>query len=280
MKQQVEAPATKLELATLSNKLMAVCAFTLLTYDLDERLANSATHPKLMCDSADVSDWLTSMETMRKLRADHRTSTPPSDDYFMNIVFDQVDLCLIRNETVYTRLVSQCDYTCLTHFVRAIWPDMDSNRGQLGRWTLCTERQSPVWHMAYFSKLDKKGWSLSTEGAATVHVSMSGEVLINGSPVSRLPDTILEHPVYARFFGKANFDVLPSAIGLGAYCFKDKSDTSSFTLYRNDNDDLVVIEKRGKSVSYLLPQSLFVDKFPAHLVESYSYWLKPSGKLN
>ena len=116
---------------------------------------------------------------------------------------------------------------------------------------------------------------------------MSGEFLVNGMPVSRLPNYILEHSVYQRFFGAANFDVHSSELGLGAFAFDYKFSSGSiddnnnngsvanrFTLYCN-GADLVVKEERAdeRSARYLLPQSLFVDKFPFQLVNSFSYWL-------
>ena len=102
---------------------------------------------------------------------------------------------------------------------------------------------------------------------------MNGEFLVNRMPVSRLPASIFEHQVYLRFFGAANYDVLPSSIGPGAFVFQDKTKKSSFTLYRNGGN-LVVSERRKNEehTFHLLPQSIFVDKFPHHLTHSFSYW--------
>ena len=116
--------------------------------------------------------------------------------------------------------------------------------------------------------------------ASSIHVCMNGEFLVNRMPVSRLPASILEHPVYQRFFGQANFDVLPSSIGPGAYVFQDNKKKSSFTLYRN-GADLVVAERRKEqqsSTCHLLPQSLFAGKFPQHLTSSFSYWLNTATR--
>ena len=132
---KADSSSASVQLAILNNKLMVVCAFTLLTFDLDERCSTD-DHHELMQDGDDVFAWLVSVEMLHKLRTDKRPPTSDDDNYFMNIVFAQVDACTMRTERAYKRVCRNTDYECLTRFVAHIWPDLKDGSGDLDEWSL------------------------------------------------------------------------------------------------------------------------------------------------
>ena len=138
-KKQEHSSNAQAQLAILNNKFMAVCAFTLLTFDLDERCSTTHGHHELMQDSDDVFTWLVSVEMLHKLRTNNRPPTSSHDGYFMSIVFAQVEVCTLRNEQAYTSVCCATQYAGLTRFVAHIWPDLNDGSGRLNVWSLVKE---------------------------------------------------------------------------------------------------------------------------------------------
>ena len=150
------AASVSLDLDTLNNKLTAICAFTLLTYDIDERFGAKAT---TMRNGDDVSAWLLSASRLHKQRGDCWPPTSQADSYFMAIVLDQVDLCTLRLESAYKQAVGESDCACLTLFVEQVWSVLKrAGHNHLDKWSLHTglAQDSPVWHRTIFHRTNKK----------------------------------------------------------------------------------------------------------------------------
>ena len=111
---------------------------------------------------------------------------------------------------------------------------------------------------------------------------LTGELLVNGMPLARLPFAYEQHEDYARLFGSARLEVMPSCLkGLKLstkypwsshmvhFDLHDKTDTDSVTkptirihtLYQNQNYELV-------------PRDILASKFPYSLVEDHVHWYR------
>ena len=94
----------------LTHRLICVCAFTLLTFDVDERYVAN-----VMRNEQDALVWLTSMQTLRHLQRRQRSSHV---DYFQSLLMRQVEACSLRVQAqfervcprVLTKFVSNCSH--------------------------------------------------------------------------------------------------------------------------------------------------------------------------
>ena len=109
---------------------------------------------------------------------------------------------------------------------------------------------------------------------------ISGEVLIDGLPPSRLPQSILTHPLYARTFGDSNFEV----VGKGDFLetrypifgrFYRFSKGSSLTIYEFLEDESEMLELLdGTTDGFSWAMDL-----PIRLKSMHSHWLIRESNL-
>ncbi|TLD10121.1 hypothetical protein PgNI_06587 [Pyricularia grisea] len=120
-----------------------------------------------------------------------------------------------------------------------------------------------------------------------VHYNLlTGELLVNGIPVSRVSSEYKEHPAYQLLFGESILDVMPS--NSPGMQFSVKSPVSGHTvnvgLKGPDNQDLIVAaekqnkSKQGKSVTWqLVPSRVFHLLLPVSFVNNHVHWYDPSS---
>ncbi|KAI0836018.1 hypothetical protein F5Y06DRAFT_275036 [Hypoxylon sp. FL0890] len=121
-----------------------------------------------------------------------------------------------------------------------------------------------------------KGHSLPEgEGISlVVHFSLlTGELLINGSPLGRLPGTYRRHPIYNTLFGKSILEVVPSSVpGMGFSCKKPfKEHQLDFGLDVS-NENLFIRATNAGNTFELVPRHVLLHSFPTMLVDNYIHW--------
>ncbi|KAG1816833.1 uncharacterized protein BJ212DRAFT_1299561 [Suillus subaureus] len=104
----------------------------------------------------------------------------------------------------------------------------------------------------------------------TIHLYMlMACLLVNGSPLTRLPDRFLQHPSYITLFGHQVFDVFPTKIpGME---FVAKAIIHHFKMHSRD----IVIQSQhedGDLLELKHPGNLELD-IPALLVQDHVHWL-------
>ncbi|KAF8533563.1 hypothetical protein BDD12DRAFT_898540 [Trichophaea hybrida] len=117
----------------------------------------------------------------------------------------------------------------------------------------------------------------SEQGTRQVHYNLlNGQLLINGSPMRRLPSKFVEHPTYFRTFGEKLFDVRPS-YGNG---YESKSRHDGFQIYfsMESNELLIKIEKDGR-IQELIPEPKLKGDFPHHMVANYAHWMDIQSQI-
>lgn len=129
------------------------------------------------------------------------------------------------------------------------------------------------------------GQSGSSEDMLLHYNLLTGELLVDGLPLARLPSEYESHPTYRSLFEKSQLDVMPSNTpGMQFSCQKQYS---GYTIHlgketvpeSTDSDMSVKAVKGWEQVWQLVPSRLFAGVFPDEFVEGYAHWYSVSGDL-
>ena len=132
---------------------------------------------------------------------------------------------------------------------------------------------APHWIVTHMSSTEENG-------SSAVHYDLlSGNLLVDGQPLGRLPSEYERHVSYERLFGNSTIEVMPSsAAGLR---FSAKTPYFGFELQfgmaaapSSPTDDLVVQASEGPSgnIYELLPPRLFQGQVPTSFVRDFVHW--------
>ncbi|KAF2759861.1 hypothetical protein EJ05DRAFT_463267 [Pseudovirgaria hyperparasitica] len=106
---------------------------------------------------------------------------------------------------------------------------------------------------------------------------LTGSLLVNGSPLTRLPTTYERNASYLRLFSKMYITVIPSTMRGMRY----ESRTSVFGYqvhFLLDGPNLVICARKESETFRILPTDLLFDDFPPAFISGYSHWLNLSTK--
>ncbi|KAG8957905.1 hypothetical protein FRC03_009696 [Tulasnella sp. 419] len=126
-----------------------------------------------------------------------------------------------------------------------------------------------------------------------VHLDLlSGQLLIDGKPLGRLPTNILTHPLYIRIFEQRFVDVIPS--DLPGMDFKTSgpigsdvnNHVSGYQIYfairpsrsQDGPEQLVIRTQRDAEILELIPHDIFEEDLPSVLVDHHTHWLNVSNR--
>ncbi|KIW67539.1 hypothetical protein PV04_06783 [Phialophora macrospora] len=127
-------------------------------------------------------------------------------------------------------------------------------------------------------------WLLSTlspkysEKQVVVHYNLlTGELLVDGLPLARLPPRYINHQSYRTLFGRSNLEVMPTTVpGLQ---FSGKRDHAGYTIHlgiRRISDgtgsDLLVRAVKDGRMYDLVPARILWERFPVHFTEKFVHW--------
>lgn len=109
---------------------------------------------------------------------------------------------------------------------------------------------------------------------------ITGEFLVNNSPISRLPKTITQHPDFRRVFGDFIFEV-QEANGRFDTKFQYKNCYYSFRTVVASNESnatgsggtIIITERKENGDEFeLIPERHFSGEIPHLLIENHSHW--------
>ncbi|KAM7211531.1 hypothetical protein V8F06_013081 [Rhypophila decipiens] len=103
---------------------------------------------------------------------------------------------------------------------------------------------------------------------------LTGLLLVNGQPLSAMPQSIRSHPLYERLFGDIGLRVVPST--LPGMKFQTNHLGHQVHLATNGDEWIVRSLKDGRDCE-LIPESMLVGLFPDALVSGYTHWLVHAG---
>ncbi|RYO29176.1 hypothetical protein AA0111_g6158 [Alternaria arborescens] len=118
----------------------------------------------------------------------------------------------------------------------------------------------------------QRHWMLTTSGSLPVHFNMlTGELLVNGLPLARLPAEYMRHKMYAPLFHKSALEVVPTnEIG---FKFSAKTTYHGYKLHFGMNSDDMLLSAIGDRLRLeMVPSRLFQDLLPQSLVTDAVHW--------
>ncbi|KAG9186949.1 hypothetical protein G6011_10057 [Alternaria panax] len=149
------------------------------------------------------------------------------------------------------------DDSGLSDAVKANWAAFESTSGN--SWTS-------------ISGISRQHWMLTTSGSLPVHFNMlTGELLVNGLPLARLPAEYMRHKMYAPLFRKSALEVVPTdEIG---FKFSAKTLYHGYKLHFGmKGDDMLLSAIRDKLGLEMVPSHLFQELLPQSLVTDSVHW--------
>jgi hypothetical protein len=119
----------------------------------------------------------------------------------------------------------------------------DLDRAVLASWAAFIPPPRNNWKI-----VDKmhKHWLSTTSGSLPVHINiMTGDLLIDGAPLARLPEEYIRHATYTRLFPKTAIDVGPS--DEPGMLFSAKATHHGYKLhFGTKQDDLLVVATKNE----------------------------------
>ncbi|CAG8959752.1 hypothetical protein HYFRA_00001658 [Hymenoscyphus fraxineus] len=106
----------------------------------------------------------------------------------------------------------------------------------------------------------------------TVHFNtLSGELLINGAPLTRMPKEYEENSTYQTLFGNKILEVVPSSRGLH---FETRNSVHGFQVhFAMFEGELVVRAADGYELYEVIPLHALETDFPRTFVKDYVHWM-------
>ncbi|KAH9013669.1 hypothetical protein EDB84DRAFT_1671224 [Lactarius hengduanensis] len=140
-------------------------------------------------------------------------------------------------------------------------------------WTGFRRKSSSNWHV--LPDNNSRWISCRVEGGQEVHLNLlTGQLLIGGNPLGRLPQEIIGHSTYASVLGTRILDIIPGDIpGME---FMTRSNVSGYQIYFSLRDRDLILQARLLEDSRLLqlvPRAVFVGDFPKPFVDDCVHWL-------
>ncbi|KAF8260955.1 hypothetical protein EI94DRAFT_1609035 [Lactarius quietus] len=118
------------------------------------------------------------------------------------------------------------------------------------------------------------------EGGQKIHYNLlTGQLLVNGKPLGKLPQDIMDHPTYADILGARVLDVVPAdVVGMEFMTRSTVSGYQASMIPFSVNED-ITLQARQPGCSQLLqlvPRSTLSSDLPRHFIDEYFHWLDRS----
>ncbi|KAH9040265.1 hypothetical protein EDB83DRAFT_2228304 [Lactarius deliciosus] len=147
------------------------------------------------------------------------------------------------------------------------------DQGLTNLWPGFRRQTSSNWHV--LPSPNSRWITCVVEGGQEVHYNLlTGQLLIAGKPLGRLPQEFIEHPTYASILGPRILDVVPADIpGME---FMTRSNVSGYQIFFSlRGGDLTLQARRPDDSRFLqfVPRAVFIGDFPKAFVDDYVHWL-------
>ncbi|XDG05212.1 hypothetical protein ABKA04_004827 [Annulohypoxylon sp. FPYF3050] len=152
----------------------------------------------------------------------------------------------------------------LNHAVWESWPDFHSTND----WRVMNE---PYHHWLETSSEEENS-------SFSVHISLlTGELLVNGSPLSRLPKEYERHEMYPTLFGKSALEAFPSSVSGMRFALKKAFNGHRVYLGMSDQDkNLYVRADIEGAIFEVVPPQTFAKYLPTAFVNNFVHWYNES----
>ncbi|KAH6974679.1 hypothetical protein EDB80DRAFT_830861 [Ilyonectria destructans] len=144
--------------------------------------------------------------------------------------------------------------SCLDLAIKRCWPAFQPTAS----WTLAAE--TCYW------------FETTSRGHLQVHLNiLTGELLVNGLPLTRLPKEYERHDDYERLFRSLILNVMPSNLPGMRFCTTQRFQGHTVHFGMQDQDLLVRLEENGSYLD-LIPSRTFQGMLPHSFVNDYAHW--------
>lgn len=187
------------------------------------------------------------------------SSMEKDQDELEGIMYDRWVFTMHRSRPMLLDEILHRKNPCLDIAIKRCWPDFN----RMSEWDLADSTCS---------------WLEAVSGQLKMCVNLlTGELLVNGNPLSRLPRKYEVHEDYRKLFGASILDVMPSS-SLGMK-FCSSKDVEGYAAHFSMNDslsssqeDLMVRLDGQNPVLDLIPSRLFTSWLPNSFVDDYTHW--------
>ncbi|KAI0253215.1 hypothetical protein BJV78DRAFT_1302727 [Lactifluus subvellereus] len=192
-------------------------------------------------------------------------NTPPSS------LADNSSIFLNRQINRYHRLVHFLEPSFLQG-VETNPPGYDRALSHL--WAGFHRQSSSSWRI--LPAPNSRWISCTSNGGNEVHYNLStGQLLVGGTPLGRLPQEITEDSTYMSVLGARILDVVPADGGVHGMEFMTRSTVFGHQiLFSRKNGNVILQARQGDSqLLQLIPRSTFIGDFPRRFIDGYIHWL-------
>ncbi|USP74172.1 hypothetical protein yc1106_01446 [Curvularia clavata] len=115
-------------------------------------------------------------------------------------------------------------------------------------------------------------WLQTTSGPMPVHLNLlTGELLVNGLPLSQLPSEYMSHNMYKPLFQKSKLEVVPT--DEPGMRFSAKASYYGYKLHFGmKNRDMLVVAYNDSTKLDLIPSRMLQEQFPDSFSINYIHW--------
>ncbi|CAL1705838.1 unnamed protein product [Somion occarium] len=118
-------------------------------------------------------------------------------------------------------------------------------------------------------------WHSSNDSTGDVHCNLlTGQLLVNGKPLGRLPKSFVTHPTYERVFGQQILEVIPSILPAMEFATRDL--IGDYEVHFAMAKQQLLIQAKDPeqdAILELIPYRILSPDFPNVLIPEYSHWL-------
>ncbi|OTA55802.1 hypothetical protein K449DRAFT_468641 [Hypoxylon sp. EC38] len=191
---------------------------------------------------------------------------PKRADDLISIMHRRWEQLAYRGLSILADQVVHRNSPALNNAIKASWSAFHA----AGNWDLMKE---PYNHWVQWISPPQ------SKSKITIHFSLlTGELLINGSPLGRLPRQYEQNPAYRILIGKSMLDVVPSSVpGMQFSCKKAFNEHHlDFAFDASGQDMLIRAMTKGQTFE-LIPRHLLQNSFPTMFVDDYVHWYNYAG---
>ncbi|KAG5659563.1 hypothetical protein KAF25_002122 [Fusarium avenaceum] len=241
---KVQDTADDMQRKEFSESALDVAMICVQTFNVDERhledILGNSKQASLLVESSIVINNTT-------------LANNKAQGLFQRIMDDRTYYTLHRTRSILVDEVISRGNTCLDLAIKRSWPDFS---------------RTTDWSLASSTFY----WLETNSGQRQVHFNvLTGELLVNGDPLSRLPRDYTIHEDHSRLFGSMILDVRPSDVS--GMRFSATREFLGYTIHfgMQGQDLLVQLDKPGSTLN-LVPSRLLKGTVPHQLADNFAHW--------
>ncbi|KAJ4367486.1 hypothetical protein N0V83_007069 [Neocucurbitaria cava] len=143
------------------------------------------------------------------------------------------------------------------------------NRAVVVSWAAFQPASGTAWNSL---PTPQEHWFYITSGTVEVYLNLlTAELLVDGTPLTRLPIEYTQHPLYTSLFGKLFIEVAPTSQPGMRFSAKSTYHGHKIHFGMEDNDLFIVAIKENTRLD-LLPSRMFQGQLPHAFVNEFLHW--------